>query len=431
MDSNTLIVTSILAVVLSWYLIYSHLKTKIVQATMKASHFSSQCELLTTELQQERQLLAASRQAEVAMDKEVALLRNELKNLTEKYTESLQRSDQEQDRFEHLATQIIQAKTETFDKQHKEGIKEILAPLKERIHLFEQQVYMQSKESVEQHATLRSQINQLKELNLKITDEAANLTKALKGDNKVQGSWGELILESVLEKSGLEKDREYFVQLSLSDNSGKQQRPDVVIALPDGKRMIIDSKVSLTAYEAMVNADNNDSAEVAAKAHVRSIKTHVDGLSGKNYHELYQMESPDFVLMFVPIETAFAAAVQRDEDLYGYAFDKNIVIVTPATLLATLKTVDTMWTNDKQHRNALNIASEAGKMYDKLSLLVDDLIGVGKRIEQTQQAYQESMKKLTTGHGNLISRAEKIKALGAKANKSIDGKVVNRLGSEY
>lgn len=378
--------------------------------------------LLTTELQQEKETSTRLREEKHELDKELTQLSSDHRHLGLKYQELLEDQSSNLDRFEQLANRVLDAKTIRFDQQHKEGIKEILHPLKEKIQAFESKLQKTNESNIEKHTSLVSQLNLIRELNERITSEASNLTKALKGDNKIQGNWGELILESVLQKSGLEKDREYFVQETLKDDNGKSQRPDVIIALPDGKRMIIDSKVSLKAYESLTSAETIEDQKTAAKAHYLSVKTHVDGLSAKNYHALYQMESPDFVLMFIPIDTAFAAAVEHDNGIYSYAFEKNIVIVTPSTLLATLKTVDSLWQNDKNHRNALEVANEAGKMYDKFALLIQDLEGIGKRIDQTKDMYQESMKKLVYGKGNLMGRAEKVKALGAKTSKQLPSK---------
>jgi len=263
-----------------------------------------------------------------------------------------------------------------------------------------------------------------------MSKEATNLTKALKGDSKKQGNWGEMVLERVLEKSGLEKGREYDVQQNFQREDGSRVLPDVVIHLPDGKKMIIDSKVSLTAYEQYVNSEEDQDQARFLKMHVDSIKKHVDDLGAKNYHDLYQIESPDFVLMFIPIEPAFAIAVNTDDKLYNKAFDKNIVIVTPSTLLATLRTIDTMWNNDKQQKNALEIAIQAGSLYDKFEGLMQDLIKVGKKIQETDGEYKSAMNKLFEGKGNLISKVEKLKKLGAKANKSLSENILDRAGEE-
>lgn len=393
-----------------------HLQTQLLQQVQKHENLEhSHTTLLATH---------------TALDKRATLLQAELTYSTQKYEDSVQSQAQVKQQFEQIANVILSQKADKFDMQHRQGIREILSPLQDQIKAFEQKIDSSTKENIARHSSLKTQIYHLAELNEKITQEAANLTKALKGDNKVQGAWGELILESILDKSGLEKGREYFIQETFSVAGSKSQRPDVVVALPDGKRMIIDSKVSLKSYDAIVSADSKAQSALASKAHFRSIKQHIDGLSAKNYHDLYQIESPDFVLMFIPIDTAFAAAVATDPDIYGYAFDKNIVIVTPATLLATLKTVDTLWNNDKQQQNALEIATEAGKMYDKLTLLADDLLSIGKRIDQTKDAYHESMKKLTTGRGNLVGRAQKIKALGAKTSKQLNEGLISKLENE-
>ncbi|MCL4145004.1 UNVERIFIED_CONTAM: hypothetical protein GTU68_045134 [Idotea baltica] len=257
-----------------------------------------------------------------------------------------------------------------------------------------------------------------------MSKEAQQLTKALKGDNKIQGNWGEMILQRVLEKSGLEIDREYVIQKSFLMDDGRKQ-PDVIIHLPDGKKVVIDSKVSLIAYERMINGAEDD-RDSYLKAHLLSIKSHIDQLSAKRYHDIYEMESPDFVLMFVPIETAFSAAINADVNIYNSAFDKNIVIVTPSTLLATLKTIDSMWTNEKQKRNSIEIATEAGKMYDKLVALLSDLQKIGAQMDTTKKSYASAMNKLYEGSGNMIKRAEKLKRLGAKANKQIDETIIKR-----
>ena len=323
--------------------------------------------------------------------------------------------------FKNIAQQLLEEKSKSFASSQKKELNEVLAPLKERIQHFENKVDSSNKESIARHASLKEQIVGLSELNKQMSQEAQQLTNALKQDNKAQGNWGELILESILDKSGLEKGREYHLQESLVNDEGKTYRPDVIIDLPDGKKIIIDSKVSLKAYNEFVNPTPETDNKIALKAHCISLRKHIEGLAAKNYHDLYRIESPDFVMMFVPIETAFSAALSAQQDLYTYAFEKNIVIVTPSTLLATLKTVETLWRNDKQQRNAIGIATEAGKMYDKFAALVDDLNKIGQRIGQTQEAYNDSMKKLHTGKGNLLTRAEKLKQLGAKANKSLAG----------
>jgi len=327
--------------------------------------------------------------------------------------------------FELMANKILEEKSEKFTLQNKENIKQILNPLQEKIQNFEKKVEDSQKESISMHSALKEQLLGLKDLNQQMTKEANNLTKALKGDSKMQGNWGELVLERVLEKSGLEKDREYFVQQNFNREDGSRVMPDVVLHLPDGKRMIIDSKVSLTDYERFANAEETEKP-THLKAHVNSIKKHIDQLSSKKYEDLYDMESPDFVLMFIPIEPAFAVALNEDNTLYNKAFEKNIVIVTPSTLLATLRTVDTMWSNEKQQRNALEIAKQAGALYDKFYGLITDLTGVGKKLDAAKNDYTAAMNKLVEGKGNLVGRVEKLKKMGAKAKKSLPEAILKR-----
>ncbi|WP_299254405.1 DNA recombination protein RmuC [uncultured Lacinutrix sp.] len=349
-----------------------------------------------------------------------------LKKLNLKRDEEVElRQEQLRKDFELLATKILDEKSEKFTLQNKENIKNILNPLQEKILTFEKKVDDTQKESISMHSALKEQLLGLKDLNQQMTKEATNLTRALKGDSKMQGNWGELVLERVLEKSGLEKDREYFVQQHFTREDGSRVLPDIVLHLPDNKKMIIDSKVSLTDYERYVNAEDED-RDTYLKAHINSIRRHVDQLSEKKYEDLYDIESPDFVLLFVPIEPAFAVAINADNSLYNKAFEKNIVIVTPSTLLATLRTVDSMWNNEKQQQNAIEIARQAGALYDKFHGLVTDLTGVGKKIDDAKKDYSAAMNKLVEGKGNLVTSVEKIKKLGAKAKKALPEKIIKR-----
>jgi DNA recombination protein RmuC len=361
---------------------------------------------------------------------------SELNNLKTKLDENKSEIEQIQSKFtkefENLANKILEEKSSKFTLQNQENLKQILNPLQEKIQNFELRVERTNKDNIELHAALGQQLKQLHEQNIKISTEANNLTKALKGDSKIQGNWGELILERVLEKSGLEKDREYVVEKSFAVNQeGKQRlRPDVIIYLPDNKKMVIDSKVSLTAYEKYINADTDNEREVFIKEHVTSLNRHILQLSEKKYEDLYQMESPDFVLLFIPIEPAFAVALNQDNELYNKAFQKNIVIVTPSTLLATLRTIDSMWNNEKQQRNAIEIARQAGALYDKFEGLMQDLTRVGKKMDEAKNEYKGAMNKLFEGRGNLIGSVEKLKKLGAKAKKQLPESIIKRANEE-
>ncbi|PCH73270.1 MAG: DNA recombination protein RmuC [Flavobacteriaceae bacterium] len=330
--------------------------------------------------------------------------------------------------FELLANKILEEKSTKFTAQNQENIKSILAPLQEKIQHFEKKVEDTHKESIGHHAALRQQIVGLAALNTKMSTETLNLTRALKGDSKTQGNWGELILERVLEKSGLEKGREYELEKSFNvdDEHKTRLRPDVIIHLPNNKKMIIDSKVSLTAYEQYVNAETEEDRKKHLKSHLLSLHRHVTQLSAKQYETLYEIDSPDFVLLFVPIEPAFAVAINADNQLYNKAFEKNIVIVTPSTLLATLRTIDSMWNNEKQQRNALEIAKQAGSLYDKFEGLYQDLLNIGKKIDGVKTDYSRAMNKLSDGRGNLISSIQKLKTMGAKAKKTLPENVLSR-----
>ena len=328
--------------------------------------------------------------------------------------------------FQNLANKILEEKTLKFTEQNQQNLKNILNPLQEKITDFEKKVENTHKESIDYHAALRQQIIGLKDLNVQMSKETVNLTKALKGDSKIQGNWGELVLERVLEKSGLEKGREYEIQKSFVTEEGNRVQPDVVINLPDGKKMIVDSKVSLTAYEKYINEDEEEQKSAFLKEHVNSLKRHVEQLGNKNYQHLYEMESPDFVLLFIPIEPAFAIALNEDTQLYNKAFEKNIVIVTPSTLLATLRTIDSMWTNQKQQDNAIEIARQAGALYDKFEGFVTDLVKIGKKMDEAKSEYEGAMNKLVDGKGNLITSVQKLKIMGAKAKKSLPDPILNR-----
>jgi len=334
-----------------------------------------------------------------------------------------------QKEFENLANKILEEKSSKFTTQNKENIDAILKPLQEKIQHFEKRVEETNKEDINRSADLRQQIIGLKELNVQMSKETTNLTKALKGDTKMQGNWGELVLERVLERSGLTKDQEYFVQQSFTTEEGRRVMPDIIIHLPGDKKLIVDSKVSLVAYERYINENEENERPSHLKNHLIAIKKRVSELGEKNYHQLYEMESPDFVLLFIPIESAFAIASMEYPALYSDAFEKNIIIVTPTTLLAVLKTIDSMWQNEKQKENAIEIATQAGRLYDAFVNLTDELIKLGNQIGTVQKSYESAMVKLT-GKGNLIKRVENLKTLGAKASKQQNEKLLKRASEE-
>ena len=355
-------------------------------------------------------------------------------NLEQKLTEQKAEIDELQQKFikefENLANKIFEEKGSKFTEQNKEKLNEILNPLREQINKFEQKVEETNKESIKGHASLREQLQMLKEMNQQITQEAKNLTTALKGQSKTQGNWGEFILESILEKSGLVKGREYVVQESITAESGKRFQPDVIIKLPENRSIVIDSKVSLNAYEKYISNEDEHQKQLALREHINSIRSHTKNLNSKNYQNLYQLESLDFVLMFMPIEPAFALAVQNDPSIFNDAFEMNIVIVSPSTLLATLRTVESIWRQEKQNKNAMEIARQGGALYDKFVGFLEDLKSIGDRLDQAKGSYDNAWKKIKEGSGNLVSRAEKIKQLGAKVSKTLPSSILNRTDLE-
>ena len=387
----------------------------------------SELKISFQDLQIEKQKVQAEKEEFAIL---LAKKENDFDNLLERNKEQKQEVNELQEKFtkefENLANKILEEKTQKFTEQNKENLKNILSPLQDKIQHFEKKVEDTHKESIDYHAALRQQIVSLSEMNAQMSKETINLTKALKGDSKMQGNWGELVLERVLEKSGLEKGREYEVQQAFTSEEGSRILPDVIINLPDGKKMVVDSKVSLTAYERYVNEEDDVQQNIYLKEHVNSVKRHVEQLSDKRYQDIYQMESPDFVLLFIPIEPAFALALQEDLNLYNKAFEKNIVIVTPSTLLATLRTIDSMWTNQKQQENAIEIARQAGALYDKFEGFVSDLIKIGKKMDEAKVEYSSAMNKLTEGKGNLVTSAEKLKKMGAKAKKALPEAILKR-----
>jgi DNA recombination protein RmuC len=387
---------------------------------------------LRRELQNYKDEVALERSKSGSLQMDIATLQTKNDNLIEKLTEQKTQLEDLQARFtkefENLANRILDDKSKKFTEQNEAQLKNILDPLKDRIRDFEKRVNETHNESAIERSALKEQLRIMSDMNKRMSEEALNLTKALKGDSKKQGNWGELILEKVLEKSGLTKGREYDVQQSFTMEDGSRLQPDVIIRLPDSKNLIVDSKVSLVAYERYIASDDDDKASQDAflKEHILSIRTHIKGLSGKNYQNLYGVGSPDFVLLFIPIEPAFILSISTDNDLYNDAFDKNVVLVSPTTLLATLRTIANVWKQEYQSQNAMEIAKQGADMYDKFVAFTEDLIKVGKLMDDSKKTYSEAMNKLYDGKGNLVRRAENMKKLGIKASKQLPQGLVDR-----
>lgn len=391
-------------------------------------------QLLAEEIKVTIANLSDERNKVLLLNSELTAAQSAIKNTNEKLQQQKEEVEQLQEKFKtefkNIANELLEDKSRKFTLQNQEKLGEILNPLNEKIKLFEQKVEQTHRESLEKNAGLIQQIHQLKELNLQMSKEAVNLTNALKGDNKTQGNWGEVILERVLERSGLERDREYVIQESKNTDDGKRFQPDVVIHLPESRNIIIDSKVSLVDYERFVSAENQDEKNLFLKKHILSLRNHIKGLSEKNYPQLYGTSSPDFVLMFIPIEPAFSLAVQHDNELFLDSFDKKIVLVSASTLLAVLRTVASIWRQENITKNHLEIAKQAGDLYDKFVAFVEDLIKVGNQLATTKSTYDDAMKKLHAGSGNLVKRAEKIKTLGAKASKNLPQALLDRANED-
>ncbi|MDP8204601.1 MAG: DNA recombination protein RmuC [Candidatus Tenebribacter mawsonii] len=388
-------------------------------------------EMLKSEFQKTEAELKAEREKNTISLSEVSRLDTINLNLQEKLNDQKKELEELQakftDAFKNLANEILEEKTKKFTEQNKINLDELLNPLKDKIKDFEQKVEHTDEKNRLSNASLIEQIKGLKDLNKKMSDDANNLTKALKGDVKIQGNWGEVILERILEESGLRKGIEYETQargMGLKNDEGSTSKPDFVIKLPENKHVIVDSKVSLVHYERMISSETEEQREGYLKALNTSVKTHIDGLHKKHYQDLKGLNSPDFVMMFIPIEGVFAVIMQSDNAIYQYAYNKQIVIVSPSTLLATLRTIAFIWRQENQTKNALEIARQGGALLDKFNGFIEDLEKIDVNLKRTQGVYDDAVKKLSTGSGNLVSRAKRIEALGAKAKKQIPEKFI-------
>ncbi|MEI7489865.1 MAG: DNA recombination protein RmuC [Bacteroidota bacterium] len=321
--------------------------------------------------------------------------------------------------FKNLANDILEEKTKKFTEQNRTKLDEILKPLSEKIREFEKKVEDTYDKESKQRFSLEKEIKNLAELNQQISKEASNLTHALKGQAKTQGNWGEIILESILEKSGLVRDREYSVQTSYTNAEGKRLQPDVIIAYPGDRSLVVDSKVSLLAYERYATAETKEEQDKALKEHMLSVRSHINDLSGKNYQDLYQLKSLDFVMLFMPIEPAYLIALQAEPDIWQFAYERRVLLISPTNLIAALRMISNLWRVENYNKNAVEIAKQSADLLDKFVGFLEDLEDVGRKLDSTRQSFDASMNKLSTGKGNLIRRAEKIKELGAKPAKEI------------
>lgn len=375
---------------------------RLQEAEQQLGVLNAQIAALNTQLTQER-----SQNAE-----KITLLQSAREELT--------------NQFKNLANDILEEKSKRFSEQNQQSLGQLLEPLKTRLQEFQgkvEQVYVQEGKD---RSALAEQVRQLMELNRTVSQEANNLTRALKGSNKTQGNWGELILERVLETAGLRKGEEFDVQESHTTGDGKRLQPDVVLHLPEDRHLVIDAKATLVAYEDYANAEDDKHREAALKRHLDAVRTHIKGLSDKNYQDLYGLKSLDFVLMFIPIEPAFMLAVTHDRELFMDAWNKNVLLVSPSTLLFVVRTVASLWRQEAQNRNAQDIAKRGAELYDKLAGFVEDMDSLGNRLTQAQKDYDGAISKLSTGRGNLIRQAEMLKKLGVKPNKALPTPMVEQ-----
>lgn len=389
-----------------------------IQRKWQAEHENSVKTLEVTRAQLER-----TQQEVHELEKEALTLEQqfgaaqEVWQQKEQYLE--QQKNQNEAQFKQLAQDIMRQQGAHLATENERQLQALLSPLGQQIQQFQQRVETSYAEEARERFSLVREIKNLQQLNQRISDDAMNLTEALKGQNKIQGGWGEVILERILERSGLEKGREYDVQVSLNTEEGKRYQPDVIVHLPDNKQIIIDSKMVLVSYLAYVEAETEQAKQQALRQHLEAIRRHMKELSAKNYQDLKGVESLDFVIMFVPIEAAYGLALQAENGLFSEAFEHNIIITGPSNLLATLRTVQNIWRNEKQSQNAIEIARQAGAMYDKFAGFVQDMDEIGGRIDALTRTHEQAMKKLTIGRGNLMSRAERLRLMGAKTNKQL------------
>lgn len=373
------------------------------------------------------------REAEmIRLTRELAVATTNHKNLKEKLEEQKTDISNLQDRFriefKNLANEILEEKSKKFTEQNQSNLDQLLKPLGEKIRDFEKKIGDAYDKEAQQRFSLKEEVKRLAELNKRIAEDAENLTRALKGDSKAQGNWGEMILENILERSGLVKDREYIVQPSFQGDDGRRMQPDIVVTYPGNRSVIIDAKVSLTAYERLVDAPGPELREKYLKEHLNSIRNHITELSNKNYLDIYQVQSLDFIMMFLPVEPAYLVAIKEDPEIWNYAYDRRILLISPTNLLAALKMIASLWRQEHQNKNALEIARQSGDLLDKFYALLSDLNDLGNRLKLTQKSYDDAINKLSEGKGNLIRRAQRIEELGAKTKKKLPDNYESRAG---
>lgn len=400
--------------------------SEVQAARIDASAYSVKLEAAVAQSQRLSSELTQARQEILEQTNENARLTTRLEEQAKVHEEKMQvlnsARDQLTSQFKQLSDTIFDHKQKSFNESSRQTLESLLTPFRDQIKEFRTRVDDIYDRETRDRSSLKEQINQLQQVNQRMSQEALNLTRALKGDSKARGNWGEVILERVLEESGLRKGHEYETQASFTEQDGRRLQPDVVVHLPDDKDIVIDAKVSLVAYEQYVRAEEEAEKKAALQTHVRSLKQHIDGLSLKSYEHIEGINTLDFVLIFVPIESAFMAAFDSDPELFRVAYEKNIIVVSPTTLLATLRTVQSIWRHEHQNRNAETIAREAGGLHDQFVLMLSSLEDVGKFLDRSREAYEKTLDRISRGRGNLVRRVEKLEKLGAKVKRSLPRK---------
>jgi len=423
MDILFLFIGIALASIATWLIMRSINSGSLQASSEKIAMLQQQVEELKTTLSEKDKVLFSLTSQNSSKDAE---LRHLGTRLQEQKQEMLQIGEKLNNDFRNLANEILEEKSKRFTEQNKTNLDQLLKPLNERIKEFEKKVDETYDKEAQQRFSLKEEVKRLAELNQQISKEANSLTKALKGESKTQGNWGEVILESILERTGLRKGSEYFVQESYQIEGGKRFQPDVIVHYPGDRSIVVDSKVSLTAYEAYVAAESDDEKEQALKAHMISVKNHINGIDVKSYQDIEGIKTLDFIIIFLPVEPAYLLAMQRDPNLWSYAYEKRILLVSPTNLVAVLKMIESLWKQEYQNRNVLEIAHQGGALYDDFVRLSENLIKLGRKIDDASVHYKDTMKKISEGKGNLVSRVEKLKMLGVKAKKHLPESLINR-----
>ncbi|MFZ4521862.1 MAG: DNA recombination protein RmuC [Bacteroidales bacterium] len=410
------------------------LRLQIETLSKEKSTIEERARMLRDQLDSSNRLMAEKDNTIIDLNRKLTTRETEYISLDQKLNEQKADIEHLQDKFrlefKNLANEILEEKSQKFTEQNRTKLDEILKPLGEKIRDFEKKVDETYDKESKQRFSLEKEIKNLTDLNQQISKEANNLTNALKGQAKTRGNWGEVILESILEKSGLTRDREFFIQSSYTNDHGKRLQPDVIVAYPGERNVVIDAKVSLVAYEQYSSSESREEQEMAARDHLQSVKNHIIDLSSKNYQDIYALKSLDFVMLFMPIEPAYMLAMQSDPNLWNWAYDRRILLISPTNLIAALRMIANLWRVEYQNKNAVEIARQSGELYDKFTGFLEDLLDIGSKLDATHKAYDASINKLSTGKGNLIRRVENIKLLGAKAGKEIPRSLLEKVEEE-